>query len=165
MATISAFFKIPERNTTVSREIVAGLTTFTTMSYIIVVNPAILRNAGIPVEAQTVATICAAIFGCVLMAFYANRPFAIAPYMGENAFIAFTVCQSLGYKWQTALAAIFIAGIVFIISSIHLLYVNTRLLPVELRPPMWRRLALVALALFYGFFLTMWVWSSIFGSS
>ena len=57
------------------------------------------------------------------------------------------------------------AGIVFIISSIHLLYVNTRLLPVELRPPMWRRLALVALALFYGFFLTMWVWSSIFGSS
>jgi len=57
------------------------------------------------------------------------------------------------------------AGIVFIISSIHLLYINTRLLPVELRPPMWRRVALVALAIFYGFFLTMWVWSAIFRSS
>jgi AGZA family xanthine/uracil permease-like MFS transporter len=88
------------------------------MSYIIVVNPAILKNAGIPVEPQTVATILAAVFGCLLMAFYANRPFAIAPYMGENAFIAFTVCQALGYKWQTAFAAIFIAGIVFIILTL-----------------------------------------------
>lgn len=118
MANISEFFKLSERNTSVSKEIVAGLTTFTTMSYIIVVNPAILRNAGIPVEAQTVATVCASIVGCVLMAFYANRPFAIAPYMGENAFIAFTVCQALGYKWQTALAAIFIAGLAFIILTV-----------------------------------------------
>jgi AGZA family xanthine/uracil permease-like MFS transporter len=118
LPTLSSFFKLSERNTTVSREIVAGLTTFTTMSYIIVVNPAILRNAGIPVEPQTVATILAAVFGCLLMAFYANRPFAIAPYMGENAFIAFTVCQALGYKWQTAFAAIFIAGVVFIILTL-----------------------------------------------
>ena len=118
MANISAFFKLSERNTTVSKEVIAGLTTFTTMSYIIVVNPAILRNAGIPVEPETVATVCAAIVGCLLMAFYANRPFAIAPYMGENAFIAFTVCQALGYKWQTAFAAIFIAGLVFIILTV-----------------------------------------------
>jgi AGZA family xanthine/uracil permease-like MFS transporter len=118
LLTLSNFFKIAERNTTVSREIVAGLTTFTTMSYIIVVNPAILRNAGIPAEPQIVATILAAVFGCLLMAFYANRPFAIAPYMGENAFIAFTVCQALGYKWQTAFAAIFIAGIVFIVLTL-----------------------------------------------
>ncbi|MGE5113057.1 MAG: NCS2 family permease [Acidobacteriaceae bacterium] len=118
MRTILNFFQISQRGSTLSREIVAGLTTFTTMSYIIVVNPAILRNAGIPVEPQTVATILAAVFGCLLMAFYANRPFAIAPYMGENAFIAFTVCQVLGYKWQTAFGAIFIAGAVFILLTV-----------------------------------------------
>ncbi len=118
MANLFSIFRLPQHNTTISREIVAGLTTFTTMSYIIVVNPAILRNAGIPAESQTVATILAAVVGCLLMAFYANRPFAIAPYMGENAFIAFTVCQVLGYKWQTALAAIFVAGIAFIILTV-----------------------------------------------
>ncbi|HEX6880047.1 MAG TPA: NCS2 family permease, partial [Terriglobales bacterium] len=118
MANLVSIFQLADHRTTVSREIVAGLTTFTTMSYIIVVNPAILRNAGIPAESQTVATIIAAVVGCFLMAFYANRPFAIAPYMGENAFIAFTVCQALGYKWQTAFAAIFIAGIVFIILTV-----------------------------------------------
>ena len=101
-----------------NREIVAGLTTFTTMSYIIVVNPAILKSAGIPAEPSMVATILAAVLGCLLMAVYANRPFAIAPYMGENAFIAFTVCQMLGYKWQTALAAIFLAGLVFVVLTV-----------------------------------------------
>jgi AGZA family xanthine/uracil permease-like MFS transporter len=100
MANLRDLFQIQERGSTVSCEIIAGLTTFTMMSYIIVVNPAILRNAGIPVEPQTVATVLAAVFGCLLMAFYANRPFAIAPYMGENAFIAFTVCQSLGHHWH-----------------------------------------------------------------
>ncbi|MDT8068081.1 MAG: NCS2 family permease [Terriglobia bacterium] len=118
MPNILQYFQIHKRGSTVSREIVAGLTTFTTMSYIILVNPAILRNAGIPVEPETVATVLAAVLGCLLMAFYANRPFAIAPYMGENAFIAFTVCQALGYKWQTALGAIFIAGVVFIILTV-----------------------------------------------
>ena len=85
------------------------------MSYIVVVNPAILRAAGIPPEPSMVATILAAIFGCVLMGIYANRPFAIAPYMGENAFVAFTVCRMLGYKWETALGAIFLAGVAFIL--------------------------------------------------
>lgn len=118
MNTLRAFFKIDERGTTVTREIVAGLTTFTTMSYIVVVNPAILKAAGIPPEPSMVATVLAAIFGCVLMGVYANRPFAIAPYMGENAFIAFTVCGLLGYKWQTALAAIFIAGLFFIVLTV-----------------------------------------------
>ncbi len=88
------------------------------MSYIIVVNPAILKSAGIPTEPSMVATILAAVVGCVLMAVYANRPFAIAPYMGENAFIAFTVCQVLGFRWQTALAAIFLAGIVFFLLTV-----------------------------------------------
>jgi AGZA family xanthine/uracil permease-like MFS transporter len=85
---LQRFFKLQQHGTTVNREIIAGLTTFTTMSYIVVVNPAILKNAGIPPEPSMVATVLASVFGCLLMAFYANRPFAIAPYMGENAFIA-----------------------------------------------------------------------------
>jgi AGZA family xanthine/uracil permease-like MFS transporter len=111
-------FKLREHNTTPAREVVAGLTTFTTMSYIVVVNPAILANAGIPAGPSFVATVLASVFGCLLMGLYANRPFAIAPYMGENAFIAFTVCQALGYRWQTALAAIFIAGVLFVLMTV-----------------------------------------------
>ena len=118
MGTLSSYFQFEKYNTTVSREIVAGLTTFTTMSYIVVVNPAILGQAGIPAGPSFVATIAAAVFGCTLMGLYANRPFAIAPYMGENAFIAFTVCVQLGYKWQTALGAIFIAGVLFVLLTI-----------------------------------------------
>ncbi|HKE33319.1 MAG TPA: NCS2 family permease [Candidatus Angelobacter sp.] len=111
-------FQLKEHQTTLSREVIAGLTTFTTMSYIVVVNPAILANAGIPVGPSFVATVLASILGCLLMAFYANRPFAVAPYMGENAFIAFTVCRLLGYRWQTALAAIFVAGILFVLMTV-----------------------------------------------
>lgn len=111
-------FSLQQHNTTLAREIIAGLTTFTTMSYIVVVNPAILANAGIPIGPSFVATVLASVFGCVLMGLYANRPFAVAPYMGENAFIAFTVCRLLGYRWQTALAAIFMAGILFVLMTI-----------------------------------------------
>jgi adenine/guanine/hypoxanthine permease len=118
MSAIERFFDFDTHGTTFSREIIAGLTTFTTMAYIVVVNPAILSNAGIPAGPSFVATVLAAVFGCALMGLYANRPFAIAPYMGENAFIAFTVCQQLGYKWQTALAAIFIAGALFVLLTV-----------------------------------------------
>jgi len=118
MPTLSTFFQFEKHGTTLSREVIAGLTTFTTMSYIIVVNPAILSNAGIPLGPSFVATVAAAAFGCALMGLYANRPFAIAPYMGENAFIAFTVCLQLGYKWQTALAAIFISGVLFVLMTV-----------------------------------------------
>jgi AGZA family xanthine/uracil permease-like MFS transporter len=117
-AALQSFFRLRENGTTVSREVIAGLTTFTTMSYIVVVNPAILSAAGIPEGPSFVATVLAAIFGCVLMGLYANRPFAVAPYMGENAFIAFTVCRVLGYKWQTALAAVFIAGVLFFLMTV-----------------------------------------------
>lgn len=118
MSALSRFFEFEKYGTSLPREIIAGLTTFTTMSYIVVVNPAILAQAGIPAGPSFVATIAAAVFGCVLMGLYANRPFAIAPYMGENAFIAFTVCVQLGYKWQTALGAIFIAGVLFVILTV-----------------------------------------------
>ena len=118
MRAIRSFFELEKYGTSISREVIAGLTTFTTMSYIVVVNPAILSHAGIPAAPSFTATIVAAVFGCTLMGFFANRPFAIAPYMGENAFIAFTVCVQLGYKWQTALGAIFIAGVLFIILTV-----------------------------------------------
>ncbi len=118
MPSLDTVFGLRRNGATASREVVAGLTTFTTMSYIVVVNPAILAVAGIPEGPSLVATILTAVAGCYLMAFYANRPFAIAPYMGENAFIAFTVCRMLGFAWQTALAAIFIAGVLFILLTV-----------------------------------------------
>lgn len=118
MNAVGRFFEFEKHGTTLLREIIAGLTTFTTMSYIVVVNPAILSNARIPAEPGFVATVLVAVFGCALMGLYAKRPFAIAPYMGENAFIAFTVCRQLGYKWQTALAAIFIAGVLFVLLTL-----------------------------------------------
>jgi len=108
-------FQLKAHKTDVRTEIIAGITTFLTMSYIIVVNPGILSNAGIPVGPSTVATILAAVVGCLLMAFYANRPFAIAPYMGENAFIAFTVVIGMGASWQAGLTAVFIGGVIFVI--------------------------------------------------
>lgn len=115
---IAGFFQFERHHTDFRRETAAGFATFLTMSYIIIVNPAILEAAGIPREAQTTATILAAAFGTVVMAFYANRPFAVAPYMGENAFISFTVVKGLGFSWQTALGAVFVAGVVFTILTI-----------------------------------------------
>jgi AGZA family xanthine/uracil permease-like MFS transporter len=111
-------FSLESSGTTFGREVVAGVTTFVTMSYIIVVNPAILKAAGIPAGPSMIATILTAIFGTLLMGLYANRPFAIAPYMGENAFIAYTVVQVLGYRWQTALAAVFLGGALFVLMTI-----------------------------------------------
>ncbi|ACF46607.1 Xanthine/uracil/vitamin C permease [Prosthecochloris aestuarii DSM 271] len=107
------FFAFDLHQTSYRQEILAGITTFVTVSYIIIVNPAILQAAGIPREASMTATILTAVFGTLLMGLYAKRPFAIAPYMGENAFIAYTVVQMLGYSWQTALASIFISGVLF----------------------------------------------------
>jgi AGZA family xanthine/uracil permease-like MFS transporter len=115
---LEQFFELSGHRTTVHREVVAGLTTFFTMSYIVAVNPAILKTAGIPVGASLTATILTCIFGTLLMGLYANRPFAIGPYMGENAFIAFTVVQVLGYTWQSALGAVFVAGVLFILMTL-----------------------------------------------
>ncbi|MBC8184727.1 NCS2 family permease [candidate division KSB1 bacterium] len=112
------FFKFEEFGTNYRREIVGGITTFLTMSYIIIVNPGILEVAGIPKGPSTVATIIAAVVGSMLMAFYAKRPFAIAPYMGENAFIAFTVVLSLGYTWQAGITSVFIGGLIFVVITI-----------------------------------------------
>jgi len=115
---MKSYFDFERHRTNYRRETLAGLTTFITMAYIIIVNPAILEAAGIPRGPSTTATILAAAFGTVVMGLYAKRPFAIAPYMGENAFISFTVVKALGFTWQEALGAVFIAGIAFTLLTV-----------------------------------------------
>ncbi len=115
---VAKFFHFDELNTSYKQEIIAGFTTFLTMGYIIIVNPKILESAGIPFGASVTATILSAFFGTLAMGVYAKRPFAIAPYMGENAFIAFTVVKVLGYSWQTAIGAIFIGGVLFTLLTV-----------------------------------------------
>lgn len=110
---IDRFFGVSRQGSRVSTELVGGLTTFATMAYIIVVNPAILTFAGLPSGPSTVATILVAVFGSLLMGLYANRPLAVAPYMGENAFLAFGLA-ALGIGWQLRLGAVFVSGILFL---------------------------------------------------
>jgi len=114
---IAKWFQINERGSTVRTELLGGLTTFVTMAYIVVVNPAILAFAGIPVGPSTVATILTAVFGSLLMGLLANRPIAVAPYMGENAFIAFGLA-ALGIGWQQRLGAVFVSGVVFLVITL-----------------------------------------------
>lgn len=115
---IAIYFELDTHSTTIRREALAGLTTFVTMAYIIAVNPAILHAAGIPAGPSMVVTIATAVFGTLAMGLYANRPFAIAPYMGENAFFAYTVVRVMGYRWEVALGAVLIAGILFMILTV-----------------------------------------------
>lgn len=110
-------FAIRERGSSVRSEVVGGVTTFISMAYIIVVNPAILSFAGIPQGPSTVATILTAAFGTLLMGLYANRPIAVAPYMGENAFLAFGLA-AFGITWQQRLGAVFISGVIFLIITL-----------------------------------------------
>ena len=105
------FFKLKENHTTVGTEIMAGLTTFFAMSYIIVVNPSILSQSGMEWGAVFLATILAAIVGTLIMGLVANVPYAQAPGMGLNAFFVYTVCGALGFTWQQALSMVFICGL------------------------------------------------------
>ena len=110
-----SLFKLREHHTTARTEVVAGLTTFLTMAYIIFVNPQILGTTGMDQGAIFVSTCLAAAIGCFVMAFFANWPIGMAPGMGLNAFFAFTVVGALGYTWQQALGAVFVSGVIFII--------------------------------------------------
>ncbi|TPG47234.1 NCS2 family permease [Roseomonas nepalensis] len=112
------FFELAARGTTPRREVIAGLTTFLTMAYIIVVNPQIMATTGIDAGAAFVATCLAAAIGCALMAFLANLPIALAPGMGLNAYFAFAVVAGMGIPWQVALGAVFLSGILFFLVSI-----------------------------------------------
>ena len=112
------FFKLKENGTTVGTEIMAGLTTFFAMSYIIVVNPSILSQSGMEWGAVFLATIIASIIGTLIMGLVANVPYAQAPGMGLNAFFVYTVCAGLGFTWQQALSMVFICGLLNIILTV-----------------------------------------------
>ncbi len=112
---IATFFKLKENNTTIKTEIIAGITTFLTMAYILSVNPDILSITGMNKGAIFTATALSAVVATLVMALVANLPFALAPGMGLNAFFAYTVCLGLGHTWQFALTAVFIEGIIFIL--------------------------------------------------
>ena len=115
---LDRFFKLSEHKTSIKTELVAGLTTFITMGYIIFVNPNIMADAGIDHGAAFVATCLGAALGCFLMGLYANWPVGLAPGMGLNAFFTYTVVGEMGYAWEVALGAVFISGVIFAILSI-----------------------------------------------
>lgn len=115
---LEKLFKLKKNDTTVKTEVIAGLTTFMTMAYILAVNPSMLNAAGMNTNAALIATALAAFIGTLAMAFLANYPFALASGMGLNAYFAYTVCGSMGYSWQVALLAVFAEGIVFIALSL-----------------------------------------------
>ena len=118
MELLERLFKLEEHKTNVKTEVLAGLTTFLTMAYIIFVNPAILGDAGMPKEAVFVATCLIAALGTGIMALYANYPIALAPGMGLNAYFAYAVVLGMGFKWQVALGAVFISGCLFLLITI-----------------------------------------------
>ncbi len=112
---LEKFFKLNEHNTSIRTEVMAGITTFLTMAYIIFVNPEMLSTTGMDRDAVFVATCLAAALGSLVMALLANWPVAMAPGMGLNAFFAFTIVGAMGYTWQQALGAVFISGVIFVI--------------------------------------------------
>ena len=118
MNAIERYFGIDGQNTTIKTEILAGVTTFLTMAYIIFVNPNVLADAGMDKGAVFVATCLAAAIGCFIMGIYARLPVALAPGMGLNAFFTYGVVLGMGYAWQTALGAVFLSGCIFILLSL-----------------------------------------------
>ena len=115
---LEKWFKLKENNTNIKTEVVAGVTTFMTMAYILAVNPSILSVSGMDSNAILMATALASFIGTLAMAFLANYPFALAPGLGLNAYFAYTVCGVMGYSWQVALLAVFVEGLIFIVLSV-----------------------------------------------
>lgn len=140
-------FKLKEHNTNVKTEILAGVTTFMTMAYILVVNPNILGDAGMDKGAVFVATAIAAFIGCMIMGLLANFPIGLAPGMGLNAFFAYTVVTAMGYTWQFALCAVFIEGIIFILLTLT----NVREEIINCIPPLLKHAVTVGIGLFITF--------------
>jgi len=141
------FFKLKEHNTTVKTEVLAGITTFMTMAYILAVNPGILSATGMDANAVFLATAISAGVATLVMALVANLPFALAPGMGLNALFAFTVVLGMGYSWEMALAAVFIEGIIFII----LTFLNVREAIINCIPVGVKKAVSVGIGLFIAF--------------
>ncbi|UAL10901.1 NCS2 family permease [Caulobacter segnis] len=115
---IETFFKLKAQGTSVRTEVLAGFTTFLTMAYIVIVNPTILGQAGMPIAAVAAATCLAAGFGSILMGLIANYPIALAPGMGLNAYFTFTVVKGMGLPWETALGCVFLSGVAFLVLTV-----------------------------------------------
>ncbi len=115
---LDRYFSLTERGTSARTEVLAGFTTFLTMAYIVLVNPAILGQAGMPITSVAAATCFAAAFGSILMGFVANTPLALAPGMGLNAYFSFTVVQQMGVPWPVALGCVFLSGVAFLILTL-----------------------------------------------
>ncbi len=141
------FFKLKEHNTTVKTEILAGITTFMTMAYILIVNPLMLMDAGMPFGAVFTATALSSLIATLVMALYANLPFALAPGMGLNAFFTYAVVLGMGKTWQFALTAVFLEGIIFII----LTFLNVREAIIDSIPMNVKRAISVGIGLFIAF--------------
>lgn len=137
-------FKLTERGTNPRREVVAGLTIFMTMAYILIVNPAILSETGMDHGAVVTATAVSSFVACVMMGLVANLPIALAPGLGINAFFAYTIVMQMGYSWEMALAAVFVEGVVFILLSIF----NIRELIIRSIPLVLKRAIGVGIGLF-----------------
>jgi AGZA family xanthine/uracil permease-like MFS transporter len=141
------FFKLKEHKTNVKTEVLAGVTTFLTMAYILIVNPLMLSEAGMDFGAVFTATALSAAIATLVMAFFANLPFALAPGMGLNAFFVYTVVFTMGYSWQQALTAVFIEGIIFILLTAF----NIREAIVNSIPINMKRAISVGIGLFIAF--------------
>ena len=115
---LQRLFDLQGHGTTVRTEVFAGLTTFLTMAYIVVVNPVILGEAGLPVAGVAVATCLSAGFGSILMGLLSNYPLALAPGMGLNAYFTYTVVKGMGLPWQTALGCVFLSGVAFMLLTV-----------------------------------------------
>jgi AGZA family xanthine/uracil permease-like MFS transporter len=144
---LEKFFSLKENNTNPRTEILAGLTTFMTMAYILAVNPDILSATGMDKGAVFTATVLSALVGTLVMALYAKLPFALAPGMGLNAFFAFTVVLGMGHSWQFALTAVFLEGIIFILLTIF----NIREMIVNSIPMNLKHAISVGIGLFIAF--------------
>ncbi len=140
-------FKLSAKGTTVKTEIIAGLTTFVAMAYIIFVNPSILSDAGVPKEAAIAATIWSAVIGSTLMGLWANFPVALAPGMGLNAFFAYYVCGVVGLHWTVALGAVFFSGIIFLILTVT----HIRQLIIDAVPMNLKSAIVVGIGMFIAF--------------
>jgi len=147
LGLLERLFKLSEHNTTIKTELIAGLTTFVTMSYIMFLNPVIMSNTGMPFDGLFLATCLGAAIATILMGMYANWPVGLAPGMGLNAFFTFSVVGGMGYSWQVALGAVFLSGVLFVLMSV------TKLREWMLDSiPMSLRLAMTAgVGLFLGF--------------
>ncbi len=144
---MDSFFRLKENNTDVKTEITAGITTFMTMAYILIVNPIILSDAGMDFNAVFTATALASLVATLVMALYAKLPFALAPGMGLNAFFAYAVVLGMGYSWQFALTAVFLEGIIFIV----LTFLNVREAIINSIPMNVKNAISVGIGLFIAF--------------